>query len=93
MEDPRQTGVPSSFLSILQQLHVGQKGQVKHSSEFCDSFPIENSVKQGCVLAPTLFAIFFSMMLQESKEDLYEGVYIWFYTDGRVFNLRRLSGL
>ncbi|KAK2573141.1 RNA-directed DNA polymerase from mobile element jockey [Acropora cervicornis] len=83
-------GCPPRFLSILQQLHIGQKGQVKHNGEFSDSFPIENGVKQGCVLAPTLFAVFFSMMLREAKEDLYEGVYIRFRTDGSVFNLRRL---
>ena len=83
-------GCPPRFLSILQQLHIGQKGQVKHNGEFSDSFPIENGVKQGCVLAPTLFAVFFSMMLQEAKEDLHEGVYIRFRTDGSVFNLRRL---
>ena len=47
---------------ILLQFHIGQKGHVKHSSMFSDSFPIENSVKQGCVLGPTLFAIFFSMI-------------------------------
>ena len=67
-------GGPPRFLSILQQLHIGQKGQVKHNGEFSDSFPIENGVKQGCVLAPTLFAVFFSMMLREAKEDLHEGV-------------------
>ncbi|KAI8484474.1 hypothetical protein Bbelb_377450 [Branchiostoma belcheri] len=42
------------------------------------------------VFAPTLFAIFFSMMLKEAKEDLTEGNYIRFRTDGSVFNLRRL---
>ena len=47
-------------------------------------------MKQGCVLAPTLFAIFFSMMLREAKEDLNEGIYINFTTDGSIFNLRRL---
>ena len=82
-------GLPR-FLPILQQLHIGEKGQVKHNSEFSDSFPIEIGVKQGCVLAPTLFAIFFSIMLREAKEDLHEGVYIWFRTDESVSNLRRL---
>jgi len=37
-----------------------------------------------------LFAIFFSMMLREAKEELTEGIYIRFRTDGSVFNLRRL---
>ena len=47
-------------------------------------------MKQGCVLAPTLFAIFFSMMLREVKEDLNEGIYGRFRTDGSTFYLRRL---
>lgn len=81
---------PSRFLTILKQLHTGQKGQVKHNRDFSDTFPIGNGVKQGCVLAPTLFAIFFSMMLHEAKEDLHEGIYIRFRTDGSVFNLRCL---
>jgi len=29
-----------------------------------------NGVKQGCVLAPTLFTSFFSMMLKQATEDL-----------------------
>ena len=39
-------GCPPKFLTIIRQLHEGQRGQVKHS------FPISNGVKQGCVLAP-----------------------------------------
>ena len=65
-------GCPLRFLSIL-QLHIGQKGQVKHNGEFSDSFPIEKGVK-----------------LREAKEDLHEGVYIQFCTNGSVYNLRRL---
>ena len=30
------------------------------------------------------------MMLREAKEDLNEGIYINFTTDGSIFNLRRL---
>ena len=52
-------------------------------------FPINNGVKQGCVLVPTLFSIFFSIMLHEAKEDLPEGIYIRFRTEGSFFNLRR----
>ena len=54
-----------------------------------DSFPISNGVKQGCVLAPTLFSVFFSIMLREAKDDLPDGIYIRFRTDGSVFNFRR----
>ena len=40
--------------------------------------------------APTLFAIFFSMMFREAKDDLQDGIYIRARTDGSVFNLRHL---
>ena len=55
-----------------------------------DSFPVANGVKQGCVLAPTLFSTLFSLMLREAKEDLVDGIFIRFRTDGSIFNLHRL---
>ena len=81
-------GCPPKFLTI--QLHEGQQGHVKHNGTLSDSFPISNGVKQGCVLAPTLFSTFFSIMLREAKDDLPDGIYIRLQTDGSLFNLRRL---
>ena len=61
------------FLTILRQLHEGQQGQVKHNGSLSGSFPISNGVKQGCILALTLFSIFLSIMLREAKDDLPDG--------------------
>ena len=83
-------GCPPQFLTILRQFHEGQQGQVKHNGSLSGSFTISNGVKQGCVLAPTLFSTFFSIMLPEAKEDLQDDIYIRFRTDGSLFNLRRL---
>ena len=63
---------------------------MKHSGSLSGSFTISNGVKQGCVLVPTLFSIFFSIMLREENEDLPNCIYILFRTDGSLFNLRRL---
>ena len=63
-------GCPSKFLSMVIRLHKDQRGQVKLNSDLSGSFPIVNGVKQGCVLAPTLFSIFFSMMLKQVIETL-----------------------
>ena len=86
-------GCPPKFLTMIIQLHEGQLGQIRHGNELSQPFHINNGVKQGCVLAPTLFSIFFSMMLAQAVEDLDkdEGVYIRFRTDGDLFNLRRLQ--
>ena len=69
------------------QLHEDQRGQVRNSYDLSEPFPISNGVKQGCVLAPTLFTIFFSMMLQRATDDLddEDGVFIRYRTDGSVF--------
>ena len=52
--------------------------------------PSPTRVQQGCVLDPTLFSIFLSIMLREAKEDLQDDIYIRFQTNGSLFNLRRL---
>ncbi len=86
-------GCPPKFLTMIIQLHEGQLGQVRHSDNLLQPFPIANGVKQGCVLAPILFTILFSMMLQQTTEDLdnADGIYIRFHLDGNMFNLRRLQ--
>ncbi|CAH1249728.1 Hypp8672 [Branchiostoma lanceolatum] len=86
-------GCPPKFLNMVIQLHEQQRGQVRSSNDLSEHFPVSNGVKQGCVLAPTLFTIFFSMMLQQATEDLgdEDGIYIRYRTDGSLFNLRRLQ--
>ena len=83
-------GCTPKFLNILHQLHGGQQGQVKHNESLLGSLPISNGIKQGCVQAPTLFSIFFSIVLRDAKEGLPDGIYIRFQTNGSLFNLRRL---
>ena len=59
-------GCAPQFFTILRQVHEGQQGQVKHNGSLSGSFPISNGIKQGCILALTLFSIFFSIMLPEA---------------------------
>ena len=39
--------------------------RVQNDGELSDTFPVTNGVKQGCVLASTLFSMMFSAMLTE----------------------------
>ncbi|XP_069783087.1 uncharacterized protein [Narcine bancroftii] len=63
-------GCPPKFLNMVIQLHENQQGRVRYSNELSEPFSIDNGVKQGCVLTPTLFTIFFSMMLKQAMKDL-----------------------
>ena len=84
---------PPKFLSVVIQLHEDQHGEVRFNSDLSEPFPIANGLKQGCVLAPTLFSIFFSMMFKQAMEGLDgdNAVYIRYRLDGSLFNLRRLQ--
>ena len=50
-------GCPPKFISMVQSLHDGMMARVIESSDVSDPFPVTNGVKQGCVLAPTLFSL------------------------------------
>ncbi|KAJ7407976.1 hypothetical protein BTVI_61349 [Pitangus sulphuratus] len=84
---------PPKFLKMITSLHEDQRGQVRYGDALSEPFPIANVVKQGCVLTPTLFTIFFSIMLQRAMADLdnENSIYVRYRTDGSLFNLRRLK--
>ena len=54
-------------------------------------FSVTNGVKQGCVLAPTLFSLLFAEMLLAVLTQTDAGIKIRYRTDGRFFDLRRLK--
>ena len=56
-----------------------------------DPFPVTNGVKQGCVLASTLFSKMFSAMLTDAFLDGDNGIPIRYCFDGKLLNLRRLQ--
>ncbi|XP_071849182.1 uncharacterized protein [Apostichopus japonicus] len=82
---------PDKFIFMIRQFHYGMMGRVMDDGALSDPFPVTNGVKQGHVLAPTLFSIVFSAMLMYAFRDLKTGIYIRFRTDGKLFNLRRLQ--
>jgi len=59
-------GCPDKFVSIVWQFHDGMLAGVLDDGDSFDAFPVTNSVKQGCVLAMTLFSMMFSAMLSDA---------------------------
>ena len=80
-------GCPIKFTALVRQL----RATVLDNGDTSDSFPVTNGVKQGCVLAPTLFSMVFAAMLHDASQDNDDGIQLKYRTDGGVFNLRRLK--
>ena len=53
-------GCPRKFVQLIRLFHDGMVGQVVSNGVTSEPFEISNGVKQGCVLAPVLFNLFFT---------------------------------
>ena len=86
----RKIGCPPTLLSIIESFHKDMKGTVVFDGSTSGAFEIRSGVKQGCVLAPTLFGTFFSVLLKYAFGSATEGIYLRTRSDGKLFNLARL---
>ncbi|XP_062841273.1 uncharacterized protein LOC134300780 [Trichomycterus rosablanca] len=84
-------GCPRKFVTLIRLFHDNMTGLVLSGGEVSEPFAIANGVKQGCVLAPVLFNLFFACVLNQALGDIEDGVYIRYRLDGSLFDLRRLS--
>nr|VZI49833.1 unnamed protein product [Spirometra erinaceieuropaei] len=83
-------GCPERFTQMVRQLHDGMIARVTDNGAVSEAFAVTNGVKQGCVLAPTLFSLLFSAMLMDAYRDERPGIRIAYRTDGHFLNQRRM---
>nr|VZI20511.1 unnamed protein product [Spirometra erinaceieuropaei] len=83
-------GCPERFTQIMRQLHDGMMARVTDNGAVSETFTVTNGVKQGCVLAPTLFSLMLSVMLMDAYRDERPGIRIAYRTDGHILNQQRM---
>ena len=59
-------GCPPRYIAMVRQFHDGMQARVQNDGEYSEPFPVTNGVKQGSVMAPTLFSMMFSAMLTDA---------------------------
>ena len=59
-------GCPLTILSSIKSFHEDMRGTVIYDVSTFNTFDIRSGVKQGHILAPTLFGTFFAVMLQQA---------------------------
>ena len=88
----KKIGIPPKVVNIIQSFHNGMEARVLIGGEFTEPFPVTNGLRQGCILAPTLFILLFSFVLRNAHKDIPDfGVDIKHKLDGKLFNLKAKS--
>ncbi|VDL95924.1 unnamed protein product [Schistocephalus solidus] len=83
-------GCPERFTHMVRQLHDGMMARVSDNGTVSEALAVTNGVKQGCVLAPTLFSLMFSAMLVDAYRDERPWIRIAYRMDGQLLNQRRM---
>lgn len=83
----RRCGCTSHFVTMIKAFHVDMTARVCIEKEFSRPFKVNNGVKQGCVMAPTLFSIYLSAVLEDAFRDCPNGVYIRSRPGANLFNV------
>ena len=80
----------TNLLSIVASFHNDMKAKVQFHGNPPNEFQNAVGVKQGCVLAPTLFEIYLSSLPRFAFGSTEEGVFLRMRPDGSLFNIQRL---
>ena len=65
----RKIGCHDLFVDIIRSFHEGVVARVQDQEQTSEPFSVTNGTKQGCVMAPLLFKLVFSAMLNDAFHD------------------------
>ncbi|KAL5473717.1 hypothetical protein EMCRGX_G028250 [Ephydatia muelleri] len=78
-------GFPSKLVHILRGLHINMEASVRVDGVLSDPFQVTTGLKQGCVLAPFLFNLYFNTVMHQVLSEFNDGVEIKYRLDGKLF--------
>ena len=61
-------GVPPKLIDLISERYSGTVSAVRYGDTISDLFPVVTGVRQGCVLAPTLFSTCLDWILGRMSE-------------------------
>ena len=73
-------GVPQKFIGLISALYFDTSSSVRVEGQLSPSFPISSGVRQGCVLAPSLFNTGMDWVLDRAVARGMNGVAIGSYS-------------
>ena len=61
-------GIPTIYIKCLSALYTDIQGSVRSSAGFCAPFRISQGTREGCIMSPLLFVIFFSDVISKLEK-------------------------
>nr|VZI45188.1 unnamed protein product [Spirometra erinaceieuropaei] len=75
---------------MVRQLHDSMTVHITDGEAASEALAVTKGEKHGCVLAPLLLSLMFSVMLMDTKRDEHTAIRIAYRTDGHLLNHRRM---
>nr|XP_027214220.1 uncharacterized protein LOC113807214 [Penaeus vannamei] len=67
-------GCPPRLLAVIKAFHTDMRATVNVNGETSDFVQVLHGVKQKCILAPTLFALFLAAVIEEMADNSLGGI-------------------
>ena len=78
-------GIPSTMRSVICSFHDGMRAEVTVDGQTAPEFEVCNGFRQGCVIAPTLFILYFALVMEQWRVKCGEfGVDVWYKYGGKL---------
>ena len=82
-------GFPPTLLSIIHSLHDGMKAEVTVNGNLTPDFEVCNGLRQGCVIEPSLFNLYFNLVISHWQKKCADfGVDIMYKWGGKLVGER-----
>ena len=61
-------GIPSVMVEVIKSFHEDMRTTVTVDGDSAPVFEVKNGLRQGCTIAPTLFTLYFNMVINSWRE-------------------------
>ena len=82
-------GIPESVVMLIRSFHEGMKAQVRVSGDLSEDIDVDNGLRQGCSMAPTLFNLYACLVAERWSERVAGaegvGIVLKYKMDGKLF--------
>ena len=92
----KKLGVPQQTITLIQSFHEDMKAQIRLDNTLLEEISVDNGLQQGCCMAPVLFNLYASLVLERWTEHVKEaegvGVDVMFKLDEKLFRRYTCNG-